>query len=315
MRKSSISYVVLAAALLMTPLLMAAQHDYTIDDGPGLVVLGDMNDAYEAAATNNSGATAPAATYPNQWWFDTSTNLLKQRNNGNTEWVTVALKDGNGWTPYRQGTALGDVATLTKDTDGALTANSDTKVATQKATKTYSDGLISALNNTSTGQNHDGSGSRKIKYTNLDMTGITNGHYLYNNNGTPAGAVLSLGDAAAGDVLEASADTERTSTSNTYEKKKEIRLPRVAGAGTYRIKFDLKRSGDEAYAMVYRNGSPVGTERSGGVTYATFSEDISGWSAGDLCQLYVKKAGGATAYVQNFRIYVSNSSDYEVLTD
>lgn len=121
-------------------------------------------------------------------------------------------------------------------------------------------------------------------------------------------------EASAGDILEASADTERSTTSDSYTKLKEIQLPRFGG-GTYRIKFDIKKSGDEGYARIYRNGVAVGTERSATVTYVTHSEDISGWSAGDLCQLYVKKAGGATAYVQNFRIYSANELDFLVNTD
>jgi len=32
---------------------------------------------------------------------------MKVRNESNSAWVVVAKKDGSGWTPYRQGTALG----------------------------------------------------------------------------------------------------------------------------------------------------------------------------------------------------------------
>jgi len=32
---------------------------------------------------------------------------MKMRNEANSAWVIVAKKDGSGWTPYRQGTALG----------------------------------------------------------------------------------------------------------------------------------------------------------------------------------------------------------------
>jgi len=56
------------------------------------------------------------------------------------------------------------------------------------------------LVNTTTGHDHDGTDSKKVVYTNLDMTGITNGHVLYNNNGTPAGMSLTavaLGSSAA----------------------------------------------------------------------------------------------------------------------
>lgn len=45
----------------------------------------------------------------------------------------------------RQELGLGTVATLASDTDGTLAANSDTRVATQKALKTYVDGIVTGL--------------------------------------------------------------------------------------------------------------------------------------------------------------------------
>ncbi len=120
-----------------------SQHDFDLANAPGASFRSDLNNALDAFATNNSGAAEPAAMFANMWWFDTSTNILKQRNNANDAWINVALKDGNGWTPYRQGTQIGTAALLTTDTDGALAANSDSKAATQKAVKTYADGKIS----------------------------------------------------------------------------------------------------------------------------------------------------------------------------
>ena len=52
---------------------------------------------------------------------------------------------------------------------------------------------VAAVNDaldTVTGHDHDGSDSKKVSYVDLDMSGITDGHYLYNNNGTPAGAAI-----------------------------------------------------------------------------------------------------------------------------
>ena len=140
MRKQII--VILMGLLLAFP-CQAAQHDYDIANGPGATVRADINNAYSAVATNNSGATAPTSPYANQWWFDTSTNFLKIRDNGNTTWIIVASKSGTTWIPYRSGTAIGTAATLTTDTDTSLTANSDSNVATQKATKAYADAIAS----------------------------------------------------------------------------------------------------------------------------------------------------------------------------
>jgi len=187
-----------------------AQHDYDISNAAGAVVRGDINNALGAIATNNSGATAPATTYANMWWFDTSTNILKQRDNSNTDWVNVALKDGSGWTPYRQGAVLGDVATLTKDTDGTLSANSDTKVATQKAVKTYADTKIPKTDidtTTTLGTSDTKVPSQKAVKTYVDTLISSSGDYeIFTASGTftaPAGktkALISMcGGGAGGD--------------------------------------------------------------------------------------------------------------------
>ena len=55
-------------------------------------------------------------------WFDTNNDLMKVRNEANSAWVIVAKKDGSGWTPYRQGTALG-TASVQPDTRYAHRSN------------------------------------------------------------------------------------------------------------------------------------------------------------------------------------------------
>lgn len=66
-----------------------ATHDYNIANGTGAAVRSDLNGAFAAIATNNSSATAPATTYAYQWWADTTTGLLKQRNAANSAFVTI----------------------------------------------------------------------------------------------------------------------------------------------------------------------------------------------------------------------------------
>lgn len=66
-----------------------AQHDYVIANGTGAAVRSDLNDAFSAIVSQNSGASAPSTTYAYQWWADTTTGLLKIRNAANNAWVTV----------------------------------------------------------------------------------------------------------------------------------------------------------------------------------------------------------------------------------
>jgi hypothetical protein len=134
-------------------------------------------------------------------------------------------------------------------------------------------------------------------------------------------AKLSIGsmpqtklNASAGDIenVNASADGEQTSTSDTYEKKKEIACPR---SGTLRISFDLKSSNlQSVYGRIYRNGVAVGTEQSTAITsYTTYSQDISGWSHNDLIQLYVRRSGAAVCYCRNFRVKTQYYHDFKTI--
>ena len=83
-----------------------AQHDYNSGDQNGFDFLVDLNNALSAIATNNAGSSEPNTTFAHMLWFDTNNDLMKMRNQANSAWVIVAEKDGSGWTPYRQGTAL-----------------------------------------------------------------------------------------------------------------------------------------------------------------------------------------------------------------
>ena len=99
-----------------------AQHDYNIGDQNGFDFLVDLNNALSAIATNNAGSSEPNTTFPHMLWFDTNNDIMKVRNESNSAWVIVAEKDGSGWTPYRQGTALGTVLTQTQVEDANDTA-------------------------------------------------------------------------------------------------------------------------------------------------------------------------------------------------
>lgn len=70
-----------------------SQHPFTIPNQLAPAARADINDALKALASTNSGATAPATTYANQFWYDTSTDLLKIRNEANSAWITLGAVD------------------------------------------------------------------------------------------------------------------------------------------------------------------------------------------------------------------------------
>ena len=96
-----------------------SQHDYELDNATGALFRADLNAVLDAIASNNSGASAPSVTFPNQWWYDQTLDRLKQRNSGNTAWVAVADKDASGWNPIRQGVPLGSSSVVDIGTSGA----------------------------------------------------------------------------------------------------------------------------------------------------------------------------------------------------
>ena len=65
------------------------QSSYVIDNAPGATVRTNLNAVLQAIVSLNAGSTAPSPTYPNMIWFDTSTNILKKRDNANSIWVEL----------------------------------------------------------------------------------------------------------------------------------------------------------------------------------------------------------------------------------
>jgi hypothetical protein len=108
-----------------------------------------------------------------------------------------------------------------------------------------------------------------------------------------------------GDTILRRDDTVSSTTSTTYVKVKEFYVPKlIPKTSKLRIYFELASyyEGFYAYAKIYRNGSPYGTERlNDSTTYSSFTEDLE-FSEGDYIQIYAKCASGGRALVGNFRI-------------
>jgi hypothetical protein len=123
-----------------------------------------------------------------------------------------------------------------------------------------------------------------------------------------------LKETVSGDDLTASSDAEATAGASSYTKVKEIKIPR---SGTLKVSFQLKKTAGSigyAYGKVYRNGSAVGPEHgTNSSEYVLYTDVISGWSVGDLCQLYTHYTNASyETYANNFRLYTNNDMGYTV---
>jgi len=118
----------------------------------------------------------------------------------------------------------------------------------------------------------------------------------------------------AGDNLLQRADTERSTSSNSFVKAKEIS---VAMGGTYRILFDMKHTlaSQGAEGQIFKNGVAFGTLRAtSSTTYVNFTEDLV-FAAGDLIQLFHRVPGSGEVQTRNFILNVSKAQETQVLQD
>jgi len=70
-----------------------SQHDYVIANDTAANVRADINTALAAIVSNNSGASAPATMYANQFWYDTTNDILKFRAEANDIWISIGKLD------------------------------------------------------------------------------------------------------------------------------------------------------------------------------------------------------------------------------
>ena len=128
--------------------------------------------------------------------------------------------------------------------------------------------------------------------------------------GTPANTYLS-----SSSVLQASADTERTTTNTSYSLMKQVNIYR---SGTVKVSYDAKSTtsgysgtGDVRVSNVSKAETSITA-----TDYTTVSVDIN-VVAGDTIDLYGKVPLG-TFYIKNFRIYYdinTVSDDHKIIID
>jgi len=137
-----------------------------------------------------------------------------------------------------------------------------------------------------------------------DVKNNTDGH---DHDGVNSKWVQNRPTIAADTVCIAYDDNEHRTNMETYTKKAEAY---IAQEGSLRIKFKLKNDdigSVNVYGRIYRNGVAIGTERvTQSTSYVEYSEDIAGWSIGDLCQIYLKTSSSAQQ---------SNMTDFELWAD
>lgn len=163
------------------------------------------------------------------------------------------------------------------------------KLQTNSATEAY----VELKFNTTTGHDHDGTDSKTVVATNLDLTGITDTHVLYNNAGTLAGQALPM------KLLSVTSVSSATTSGNiTIAAEKQYRvtltIKTVADAttnlgiifnsyntaGQYKYEYNTRSYANPPVIVSRGNASPdrlilpsIDASSQGGYLYADFVID------------------------------------------
>jgi len=123
-----------------------------------------------------------------------------------------------------------------------------------------------------------------------------------------------LENCIAGEYLEVSTGGGTVGYTGVWQKIKEIYLP---FGGTYRVRFDLAATDHTctAGARIYKNGVAHGSAvPATSSTPVAYTQDISGWSGGDLLQLYLFiDAPNKFATTTYLRVYSGNPYHFCVI--
>tara|TARA_R110000737_G_scaffold231137_2_gene244718 strand:+ start:828 stop:1781 length:954 start_codon:yes stop_codon:yes gene_type:complete len=72
-----------------------SQNDFTLANQGFPSMRADMNDAFQALASSNSGTSGPTTSFAHQLWYDTTNSKMMIRNSANSLWVDFTIS-GNG---------------------------------------------------------------------------------------------------------------------------------------------------------------------------------------------------------------------------
>ena len=99
-----------------------SQNDFTIANQTFPNTRADINSALQALASNSSGSSAPSTTFANQFFYDTTNDLLKIRNEDNDAFITICeLDQSNDTVEYFKSDSIRTTLIEFTDGDDALT--------------------------------------------------------------------------------------------------------------------------------------------------------------------------------------------------
>jgi hypothetical protein len=228
-------------------------------------------DNFAALKSCFSGTGSPSNPVAGMWWLDTTNHILKHRNEANNAWLSV-------WDMVKS-VPLAPISSMLSATAWRLLYSNASKLMTEIDLGELGQILTSNGNTAEPG----------FADVVIPDASITGAKLL---QPTVSGMEITLG----------LAPTERSSSSQTYVKLKEL-APLTRG-GKVTVTFLLKCGANyTAYGKIYVNDVAVGTEQTmTNTTYVSKSGDIT-VAIGDVIQIFGKvQNGGITVYIKSVTV-------------
>jgi hypothetical protein len=223
-----------------------AQSDMNIANQGFPAFRADLNAALAALVSNSSGATAPSATFPHQFWVDTaaSPSVLKQRNLNDDAWVTIgAINETTGVftlvDPSYTGTLTGGTGVINigsgqlyKDASGNVgigTSSPDARIQSVVITNNIA---LRVQSNLTSGTTAD------LSQIVIAQAGGTGFHYLrcYSSGG----GVQQFAFRGDGQMLATSTSIASISDARTKENVRDAEDGLATVLGLRPVRFDFK---------------------------------------------------------------------------
>jgi len=199
-----------------------SQNDFVITNQTAPNFRADLNLALQALASNSSGASAPATTYANMLWYDTSSNILKMRNEADDAWIDLGTLDqsGNTFTPFGLVAESADPNFTVDPTLLATRATIKTFVDTEIATIPTTVPTTTQVLNATAGATHGEVGVYSFLFNAIQGQSITAGTNYAGSNLRYTGirATTNLISNTAGvNVVSSGASTSPTTPTGTWK--------------------------------------------------------------------------------------------------
>lgn len=275
------------------------QHDYILSNQTRTSFRSDLNNALAAIVSSNSGATEPATTYAYQFWADTTTGLLKQRNAANSAWITLfTLANG----PLDKATANTVLAALNLAKGANVASAATTNIWATDGNLIHVTGTTGI---TSLGTAVQAGATRTVIFDGV-LTLTHNASTLVlpggSNYTTTANEVIEfIADTTTKIVMKSKSSLASTDTKIAFSVNRNAITQSIPDSATTTIQFNV-----EAYDIGGCFASYRFTPTVEDVYHLTFS---AGFGTSYQTTLYISKNGTAVAANQDTTVALNVSSD------